>query len=65
MDTKLATIICSDVIGYSSLMQRDEAGTLAKLDACRAIIDPLIDSSKGRLFNTGGDSVLLMLYVLA
>ncbi|NBR60133.1 MAG: adenylate/guanylate cyclase domain-containing protein [Actinobacteria bacterium] len=59
MDTKLATIICSDVIGYSSLMQRDEAGTLAKLDACRAIIDPLIDSSKGRLFNTGGDSVLI------
>jgi class 3 adenylate cyclase len=59
MDTKLATIICSDVIGYSTLMQKDEAGTLAKLDACRAVIDPLIDSSKGRLFNTGGDSVLI------
>ena len=59
MDTKLATIICSDVIGYSSQMQQDEAGTLAKLDACRAIIDPLIDSSRGRLFNTGGDSVLI------
>jgi len=59
METKLATIVCSDVIGYSTLMQRDEAGTLAKLDACRAVIDPLIDSSKGRLFNTGGDSVLI------
>lgn len=59
METKLATIICSDVIGYSSLMQKDEAGTLAKLDACRAVIDPLIDSSRGRLFNTGGDSVLI------
>ena len=59
METKLATIICSDVIGYSTLMQRDEAGTLAKLDACRAVIDPLIDRSKGRLFNTGGDSVLI------
>jgi class 3 adenylate cyclase len=59
METKLATIICSDVIGYSSLMQKDEAGTLAKLDACRAVIDPLIDASKGRLFNTGGDSVLI------
>ena len=59
METKLATIICSDVIGYSTLMQKDEAGTLAKLDACRAVIDPLIDSSKGRLFNTGGDSVLI------
>ena len=59
METKLATIICSDVIGYSTQMQRDEAGTLAKLDACRAVIDPLINTYKGRLFNTGGDSVLI------
>lgn len=59
MQTKLATIICSDVIGYSTQMQKDEAGTLAKLDACRAVIDSLIDSGTGRLFNTGGDSVLI------
>jgi hypothetical protein len=59
METKLATIICSDVIGYSTQMQHDEAGTLAKLDACRAVIDPLIGVYKGRLFNTGGDSVLI------
>lgn len=59
MDTKLATIICSDVIGYSSLMQQDEIGTLKKLDACRAIIDSLINENKGRLFNTGGDSILV------
>jgi len=59
METKLATIICSDVIGYSAQMQQDEEGTLRKLDACRAVIDPLIDASKGRLFNTGGDSILV------
>ena len=59
METKLATIICSDVIGYSTLMQRDEAGTLAKLDACRVVIDKLINTYRGRLFNTGGDSVLI------
>jgi hypothetical protein len=59
MQTKLATIICSDVIGYSTLMQKDEAGTLAKLDKCREIIDPLISKHKGRLFNTGGDSILI------
>ena len=59
METKLATIICSDVIGYSSLMQRDEQGTLTKLDSCRAIIDKLILEYRGRLFNTGGDSVLI------
>lgn len=59
METKLATIICSDVIGYSSLMQKDEQGTLLKLDICRAIIDKLILDYRGRLFNTGGDSVLI------
>ena len=59
METKLATIICSDVIGYSSLMQRDEIGTLRKLDECRARIDQLIGQFKGRLFNTGGDSVFI------
>ena len=59
MDTKLATILCSDVIGYSTLMQRDEEGTLQKLDLARALIDPLISQYKGRLFNTGGDSILV------
>ena len=59
METKLATIVCSDVIGYSALMQQDEEGTLQKLDLARALIDPLISQYKGRLFNTGGDSILI------
>jgi class 3 adenylate cyclase len=59
METKLATILCSDVIGYSRLMQQDEEETLRNLDSCRSIIDPLILNYKGRLFNTGGDSVLI------
>lgn len=59
MDTKLATIVCSDVIGYSAQMQANESLTLNKLDVCRSIIDPLIVASRGRLFNTGGDSVLI------
>ena len=59
METKLATIICGDVIGYSSQMQQDEPLTLAKLDKCRSIIDPLISKYRGRLFNTGGDSIFV------
>lgn len=59
METKLATIICGDVIGYSKLMQQDEEGTLRRLDSARAIIDSLITNYRGRLFNTGGDSVLI------
>ena len=33
-------------------MARDEVGTLARLKACRAIIDGLIASHRGRIFNT-------------
>jgi adenylate cyclase len=39
-------------------MARDEVATLARLKACRAIIDGLIASHRGRIFNTAGDSVV-------
>src|SRR6266849_1335263 len=39
-------------------MARDEVGTLARLKAFRAIIDELITSHRGRIFNTAGDSVV-------
>ena len=41
--------------GYSQLMARDEVGTLARLKTCRVIIDELIASHRGRIFNTAGD----------
>jgi len=58
MEKKLTTILCSDVIGYSKMMGADEIGTLQKLDACRRVIDPLIEQHNGRIFNTAGDAVL-------
>src|SRR5437879_10764189 len=39
-------------------MARDEVGTLTRLKACRVIIDELITSHRGRIFNTVGDSVV-------
>src|SRR5258708_174032 len=39
-------------------MARDEVATLARLKACRAIVDELIASHRGRIFNTAGDSVV-------
>src|SRR5215218_2648940 len=39
-------------------MAGDEIGTLGRLKACRAIIDELIAAHRGRIFNTGGDSVV-------
>lgn len=58
MEKKLTTVLCSDVIGYSKMMGADEVGTLRKLDACRNIIDPLLEQHNGRIFNTAGDAVL-------
>src|SRR5258708_20076096 len=55
---KLAAIFAADIAGYSRLMARDEVGTLARLKAHRVIIDGLIASHRGRIFNTAGDSVV-------
>jgi adenylate cyclase len=58
VERKLAAIFAADIAGYSRLMARDEVGTLAQLKACRVIIDELIASHRGRIFNTAGDSVV-------
>ena len=55
---KLTTILASDVEGYSRLMSVDEEATLRTLREYREIIYGLIDRHDGRVFNTGGDSVL-------
>jgi adenylate cyclase len=40
---RLAAILVADVVGYSRLMQQDEAGTLAALKGRRQqIIEPLV-----------------------
>jgi adenylate cyclase len=58
VERKLAAIFAADIAGYSRLMARDELGTHAQLMTCRAIIDGLIASHRGRIFNTAGDSVV-------
>jgi TolB-like protein len=58
VERKLAAIFAADIAGYSRLMAHDEVGTLARLKACRVIIDGLIASHRGRIFNTAGDSVV-------
>ena len=43
---RLAAILAADVVGYSRLMEQDEAGTLAALKARRAtILSPLIGAA--------------------
>jgi len=57
---RLAAILAADVVGYSRLMEQDEAGTLARLQALRAdLIDPEIADRGGRIVKTMGDGVLV------
>jgi adenylate cyclase len=57
---KLAAIMAADVVGYSRLMEADEAGTLAALkDRRKAVIEPTIHSHSGRIVKFMGDGVLV------
>jgi len=60
IERRLAAILAADVAGYSRLMGRDEAGTLARLKALRReLIDPLVAEHKGRIVKTTGDGLLI------
>jgi adenylate cyclase len=58
VERKLAAIFAADVEGYSRLMGLNEVGTLRTLTAYRVVIDHLIASHRGRIFNTAGDSLV-------
>ena len=60
MERRLAAILAADVVGYSRLMNTDEAGTLARLDGLAAeIIHPTIEKFGGRLIKEMGDGFLV------
>ncbi len=57
---RLAAILAADVVGFSRLMEADEAGTLAALKARRKnVLEPLVAKHSGRIFKTTGDGVLV------
>jgi TolB-like protein len=60
MDRRLAAIVLADVVGYSRLVERNEAATLAALKQRRVeILRPLVDLHKGRIVKFMGDGALL------
>jgi len=59
-ERRLAAILAADVVGYSRLMEVDEAGTLARLKTIRIeVVDPAIAKCRGRLIKTAGDGMLV------
>ena len=57
IDRKIAVIFATDLVGYSKHMEKDENATLLGLRECNKIIELIIKKQKGRIFNTGGDSI--------
>jgi len=57
---RLAAILAADVVGYSRLMGKDEAGTRARFNAhLTELIEPAIASHRGRIVKTTGDALLV------
>lgn len=60
VERRLAAILVADVVGYSALMERDEAGTLDALKADREqVVDPAVRAHGGRIVKTMGDGLLV------
>jgi adenylate cyclase len=59
-ERRLAAVVAADMVGYSRLMEVDEAGTLARLKTHRIeLIDPAVAKNRGRIIKTTGDGMLV------
>ena len=57
---RLAAILAADIAGFSALMERDEEGTFAAVQALqRDVIEPRLAEYQGRLIKTTGDGFLV------
>ncbi len=60
VERRLAAILAADVVGYSRLMERDEAGTVARFKALRReLIDPILADHGGRIVDLKGDGAVV------
>src|SRR4051812_37569490 len=56
VERRLAAILAADVVGYSRLMEKDEAGTFARLKQLREeLIEPILQRHGGRVVDLKGD----------
>ena len=55
---KLSGILSADAVGYSRLMQEDEASTIRTLEDSKRLMSELIEQFKGRVVDAPGDNLL-------
>jgi len=58
MQRRLATILVTDVVGYSRLMEAAEETTAARLQRCHQAMSQAVKAADGRVFNRAGDAML-------
>jgi adenylate cyclase len=59
LSRRLATVVMADVVGYSRQMERDEAGTVRRLQSMRQeVVEPQTRRFRGRIVDTAGDGWL-------
>ena len=60
VERRLAAILAADVVGYTRLMEADEEGTLARLNALhRDLIEPIVGENRGQIVKLMGDGMLV------
>src|SRR5512134_3235945 len=60
MERRLSAILAADVVGYSALMEQDEAGTFDRLRAHRKeVFEPEIEKHHGRIFTLTVDGLFV------
>ncbi|MFW6261978.1 MAG: 2TM domain-containing protein [Spirochaetota bacterium] len=55
---RLAAIVFTDIVGFSRMMERDEAGTLELLATHNKLVRSTVDAHGGRVIKTVGDAFL-------
>jgi TolB-like protein/class 3 adenylate cyclase len=60
LERRLAAILAADVVGYSRLLESDEAGTYARLRALRKeLVEPILERHRGRFVDLKGDGAIV------
>ena len=60
VERRLAAIMAADIVGYTRLMEVDEARTLAGIKALRLnVLDPIIADHGGRIVKLMGDGMIM------
>lgn len=57
-ERRLMAVMAADLVGYSRLMEKNEAETLERLKAARDVIDTIIEENNGAIITTAGDSIV-------